>query len=151
TVETTFPITLPRYMPRPCSFWKTQRHKGTKESRSAPALLCAFVPLCLCVFVFSPNLIQSHLIDDPNNCRIDRRVFTSLCHARRTSLDDDHVLAITSVDGVNRDEISLFVVSIRIYGTANEQLLAFEARILARGDDRTDDASEQHRGSLPRC
>ena len=54
--------------------------------------------------------------------------------------------AEASGDGIDRNQVAGLVVSLRGDGLHNEQLLAFESRIFARGNHGADDAGENHSG-----
>ena len=65
-------------------------------------------------------------------------------HAGGAPADDEHRFADTGINGVHGDEIVPFGFSVGIHGTGHEQLVADQPRILPRGDDRPDDAGQNH-------
>src|SRR5262245_37243626 len=111
TLETTRPITLPRYI---------------------------------------PLLILRNLVDDADDCRIDRCVLAAVSHPGRASLNNQHLLAETRMDGIHRDQVALFVVPIRVDGPADQQLFSLQPGILPRRDDGADNTREHHGRRLPR-
>src|SRR5262245_16779161 len=108
TVDTTRPITLPRYI-------------------SVHRLL-----------------ILCDLINNPDDCRIDGRVFTTLCHARRASLHNDDPFAKPRMDGIDSYHVTFLIIAVGIDQSANEQLFPFEPRIFPRGNDGPDNPGEHH-------
>ena len=71
-------------------------------------------------------------------------IFQARRHARGAAADDEHGFADAGVDGVDRDQIVAFGLAAGIHRPDDEQLAADEPRILARGDDGSDDLCEEH-------
>jgi len=83
-------------------------------------------------------------VDDADDGGVDGAVFAFGGHAGGAAGDDEDGFAETGVNGIDGNQIAGFVGALGIDGFYDEQLLAFEARVFASGNDSADDASEKH-------
>src|SRR5262245_18418811 len=97
----------------------------------------------------SPKLILGYLIDNADDRSIDRGVLAAGGHSGRAALNDQYLFSYYRMNCVDSDDVALVVVAIGIHGTADQQFLAFESRILSRRDHGPDDARQYHRELLP--
>jgi len=74
-------------------------------------------------------------IDDADDGGVDRAILHSRRHTRRAAADDEHRLAHSGVDRVDRDEMIPVGLAAGIDGPNHHQLVADEPRILPRRDD----------------
>jgi hypothetical protein len=91
----------------------------------------------------TPSILRN-LIDNTDDCRIDRRILAARSHSCRTPLNNQNFFPKTSVNGIDSNDVALFVVSLRIHWLADEQLLSFKPRVFPRCDYRADNPSQKH-------
>ena len=83
-------------------------------------------------------------IDDADDAGVDRRLGGMERKARFLAADEEHVLADTSADRIHGDERATSRGAGRGQGLNQQQLHAFEVKVLAGGDDVADDSAELH-------
>ena len=83
------------------------------------------------------------MIDDADDGGVDGAVLQARRHAGRAAADDQHGFAEAGIDRVDGDEVAAFGLAVRIDRPRDEQLVADEPLVLARGDDGPDDLGEQ--------
>src|SRR3989338_1879077 len=91
-------------------------------------------------------------VDDADDGGVHGAVFALNRHAGGAALDDEHGFAEAGVHRVDRHKIIAVVLAVRRDSLHHQQLLPFQARVLAGGDNGSDNASEKHqRDSNARC
>src|ERR1700730_13460670 len=89
--------------------------------------------------------VEHHFIDDADDRGVHRAVLALGGVARGTAGYDQDGFAESGIPGIDCDQVSGFIVALRRDRFHDEQLLAFQARILARRNHGADNASENHR------
>jgi hypothetical protein len=88
--------------------------------------------------------VELNGINDADDGGVDGAVFALGGQAGGTAGDDENRFAEAGVNRVDSDEVTGFVAAFGIDGLDDEELFAFEARVLTSGNDGADDASEKH-------
>src|SRR5882672_5146563 len=155
---------------KPCgyraAFAAKSRLKPTAESSSACAmtississsvsflfLLFVFIlaPLwhsriALRVLTFRASIRHFNRVNNSDNRRIHRPVFQPIGHARAAARNDQHLLAKSRADSVDSHQITALVLAGERDRADEQELFAFEARVLARRHNVADDASDDHK------
>src|ERR1019366_10629 len=91
-------------------------------------------------YMGSPCSIQLHLVDNADDGVVDGSILAAFGHARAASSHGDYPLADTRADGIHADHVAGLVLAVRGDRLEDEQLLAFETRVFARGHHGAHDA-----------
>src|SRR5712691_3984946 len=93
----------------------------------------------------SGSVMDGHRVDDADDRRVDRRRFPAERLACGASFqDDEHLLAYTGADAVDREQRMTPWRVVDVQRLHQEQLRTFELAVLLRRDDSADDSSDLH-------
>jgi hypothetical protein len=90
--------------------------------------------------------IKHHFVYHTYDRSIDGTILTFGCVARGAASHDQDSLAESGVDRIDGDQVAGLIFALRRNRLYDEELLALQARVLARRNHRADDASENHEG-----
>jgi hypothetical protein len=89
-------------------------------------------------------LLEIPAIDDAHDTRVNRCFCGQKWKRRFAPADEEHMLAHTRADGINRDERTSDWLPIGRDRLQHEQLVAVERSVLDAGHDVADDLRELH-------
>jgi hypothetical protein len=90
------------------------------------------------------SLRHFHRIDDADYRRIDRTVLASESHSSRAALYDQDDFVHARADGVDRHDVSGFILAVDADEPGDQELAPKKAVIFSRSDDGSNYSSKKH-------